>query len=121
MVVTRNVKKLQLTFYPEEENEDVQLPHCLVTCCSLEALMLDFNYRGLKLPNIMGFPGLKDIYLAYVDLRDDNLVKGFLESCHSLEYLGLLHYMLCKLDLHSISRPKLKKLNILNVALIDEG
>ncbi|KAL7598091.1 hypothetical protein Lser_V15G23341 [Lactuca serriola] len=29
--------------------------------------------------------------------------------------------MLCKLDLLCISSPKLKKLNILNVALMDEG
>ncbi|KAL7598092.1 hypothetical protein Lser_V15G23342 [Lactuca serriola] len=80
MAVTINIKQLQLMFYPKEENEDVELPHCLVTCCSLEALMLDLNYHGLKLPNIMGFLGLKDLYLAYIDLRDGNVVKGFLES-----------------------------------------
>ncbi|KAL7598087.1 hypothetical protein Lser_V15G23344 [Lactuca serriola] len=121
MAVTRNGKQLQLTFYPEDENEDVELPHCLVTCCSLEALMLDLNYRGLKLPNIIGFPGLKDLYLAYIDLRDGDVVKGFLESCPSLEYLGLLDCMLCKLDLLCISSPKLKKLSILNVALMEDG
>ncbi|CAH1426972.1 unnamed protein product [Lactuca virosa] len=121
MAVTRNVKQLQLTFYPEEENEDVEITHCLVTCCSLEALMLDLNYRGLKLPNIMGFPRLKDLYLACVDLGDGSVVKGFLESCPSLEYLGLLDCMLCKLDLLCISSPKLKKLSILNVALMDDG
>nr|KAJ0203255.1 hypothetical protein LSAT_V11C500255880 [Lactuca sativa] len=105
MAVTRNVKKLQLAFYPEEENEDVEIPYCLVTCCSLEALMLDLNYRGLKLPNILGLPGL----------------NCFLESCPSLEYLGLLDCMLCKVDLLCISSPKLKKLSILNVALTDDG
>nr|KAJ0207257.1 hypothetical protein LSAT_V11C500255900 [Lactuca sativa] len=121
MAVTSNIKQFQLTFYPEEENEDVELPHCLVTWCSLEALMFDLNYHGLKLPNIMGFHGLKDLYLAYIDLRDGNVVKGFQESCPALEYMGLLDCMLYKLDLLCISSPKLKKLNILNVALMDEG
>nr|KAJ0208429.1 hypothetical protein LSAT_V11C500255850 [Lactuca sativa] len=92
-------------------NEDVEIPHCLVTCSSLEVLKLDLEYRGLRLPNIMGFLALRVLRLSYVDLLGDGyLVKDFLENCPSLEELTLLDCVLSKLNLLCILCPKLRSL-----------
>ncbi|XP_042758193.1 putative F-box/FBD/LRR-repeat protein At1g66290 [Lactuca sativa] len=76
--VKRNVKKLELTFYPKESTGDIEMPNCLVICPSLESLRLSLGHHGLRLPNIMGFPALRVLDLTSVDLLEDgNLVKGF--------------------------------------------
>ncbi|XP_023748983.1 F-box/LRR-repeat protein At3g26922 isoform X1 [Lactuca sativa] len=113
--VTRNVKKLALTFFPKQYNEDIEMPHCLVSCDSLEELELYFSGRGLRLPDIKVFPALRVLDLTCVDLlEDDDLVKHFLESCLLLEDLSLDYCIINKLNLFSISCPKLKKLTIYN-------
>ncbi|CAH1426984.1 unnamed protein product [Lactuca virosa] len=74
--VTRNVKKLELTLSPNQNYEDIEMPHCLVTSGSVEVLELDLSRRGLKLPNIMGFPTLRVLELESVNLlEDDDLLK----------------------------------------------
>lgn len=65
--------------------------------------------RRLRLPNITGF------VLTSVDLLgDDDLVKGFLESCPSLKGMSLLSCFMNELDLLYISCPKLESLRIEN-------
>ncbi|XP_023748992.3 F-box/LRR-repeat protein 13 [Lactuca sativa] len=112
--VTRNVKQLELTFYPKN-NEYIQIPHCLVTCGSLEVLKLNSNVCGLRLPKTMGFPSLRVLDLAFVDLLEDaDLVKNFLKNCPLLEDLSLSECLIFKFDLLCISCQKLKKLTIIN-------
>nr|KAJ0203610.1 hypothetical protein LSAT_V11C500255770 [Lactuca sativa] len=114
LVVTRNVKQLNLTFSPKEKTKAIELPHCLVTCSSLEVLRLEWVISpGLSLPKFKGFPALRVLVLNWVDLLDDRvLVEDFLQSCPSLEDLNLLDCKLHKLDLLCISCPKLKRLSI---------
>ncbi|KAL7598088.1 hypothetical protein Lser_V15G23345 [Lactuca serriola] len=115
MAVTRNVKQLQLMFYPEDEDGDVEIPHCLVTCGSLEILGLNVSYRSLRLPNITGFQALRHLRLTYVDLSiDSDLVKGFLESFPLLEGLIFISCFLNERGLLYISCSKLKILRIEN-------
>ncbi|CAI9285280.1 unnamed protein product [Lactuca saligna] len=115
MAVTKNVKQLHLMFYPEEETDHVEIPHCLMTCCSLEILGLNLSYRGLRLTNIIGFPALRHLRLTYVDfLGGTDVVKGFLESFPLLESLILISCFMNEFDLLYISCPKLKSLRIEN-------
>ncbi|CAH1426970.1 unnamed protein product [Lactuca virosa] len=115
LAVTRNVKQLHLLFHPEDEDGDVDMPHCLVTCGSLEVFGLILCYRSLRLPNITGFQALRHLRLTYVDLSiDSDLVKGFLESCPLLESLIFISCFLNEHDLLYISCPKLKILRIEN-------
>ncbi|KAL4590286.1 hypothetical protein LXL04_003214 [Taraxacum kok-saghyz] len=113
VAVKRNVKELNLSCCATEKTEAVELPHCLVTCCSLEVLTLILACSGLRLPKLVGFPALRVLNLTrIVILEDDDLVKDFLESCPSLEVLTLFDCLLHKLDLLWISCPKLKSLRI---------
>ena len=61
--VMRKVKLLDLTFCPKEESEDVQIPHSLVTCDSLEVLKLCLMGYRLCLPKITGFWALRVLEL----------------------------------------------------------
>ncbi|KAL4590287.1 hypothetical protein LXL04_003215 [Taraxacum kok-saghyz] len=121
--VTRNVKRLEfwfLGFCPMKPIGDVELPHCLVTCGSLEVLELNFSRHGLRLPTIMGFPALRVLDLTCVDLlEDDDLVKDFFERCPLLEDLTLLDCLINKLNHLRLSCQNLKKLEIINLG--DEG
>lgn len=114
VAVTRNVKQLDLMFFfKEEETGDINLPYCLVTCGSLKELRLKFLGRSLRLPNIMRFPALRVLNLTWVDLlEDDELVKGFFQSCPLLEDLTLDDCSISKLDFLCISCQKLKKFQI---------
>ncbi|CAH1426985.1 unnamed protein product [Lactuca virosa] len=117
MAVTRNVKKLDLTFCPKKESEDtkdIEMPHCLVTCRSLKVLKLCLLEHGLRLPNFIGFPALRVLQLCYVVLSEKDLEKEFLESCPLLEDLRLVDCIINKPGLLCISCPKLKKLRIDN-------
>ncbi|CAH1426976.1 unnamed protein product [Lactuca virosa] len=115
MAVTRNVKQLHLMFYPQDENEDVEMPPCLVSCVSLEVLGLNLSYHRLRLTNIMGFPALRDLDLIYVDLLGDrDVVKAFFESFPLLEGLSLISCFMNERGLLYISCPKLKVLRIEN-------
>ncbi|XP_023748986.1 F-box/LRR-repeat protein At3g26922 [Lactuca sativa] len=115
MAVNRNVKQLDVSFYPKDETKAIEFPHCLVTCGSLEVLSFHGSYISsrLSLPRFKGFLALRFLKLTDVDLLDDRvLVEDFLESCPSLEDLFLSDCVLCKLDLLCISCPKLKTLSI---------
>lgn len=48
MAVMRNIKQLNLYFIPKEMPQAIELPHCLVTCGSLEVLMLKISALDLK-------------------------------------------------------------------------
>ncbi|CAI9285281.1 unnamed protein product [Lactuca saligna] len=115
MAIIRNVRQLHLMFYPEEETDHVKMPHCLMTCCSLEVLGLNLSYHRLRLTNIMGFPAFRDLDLIYVDLLgDSDVVNAFFESFHLLEGLSLISCFMNERGLLYISCPKLKMLRIEN-------
>ncbi|CAI9292400.1 unnamed protein product [Lactuca saligna] len=95
----------------ENESEDVEVPHCLVTCGSLEVLRLCLLGDRLCVPKITGFPALRVLELNDVTLKKTDVLKYFLESCPLLEDLTLLH---CDANCLNISFPKLKSLRIEN-------
>ncbi|CAI9285285.1 unnamed protein product [Lactuca saligna] len=99
MAVTRNVKQLQLMFSPEEENEDVEMPNCLVTGSSLEVLRLNLRFRCLPVSNTMGFPALRVLHLTYVD---------FLGDC-DLRFDGLEEWELHEGDVRRKMTPDVKR------------
>ncbi|CAI9292404.1 unnamed protein product [Lactuca saligna] len=115
--VVRKVKLLDLMFSPIDEPEDLEIPHCMVTCSSLEVLRLCLlGYRRLCLPKIPGFPALRvlelnDVVLSDIYRRKGDLVKYFLESCPLLEDLSLLNCCTPSGSL-VIASPKLKNLRI---------
>lgn len=110
--VRRKVKLLDLKFCTEDEYDVIELPHCLVTCGSLEVLKLSlFAYR-LSLPKITGFPALRVLELNGCNLMNDDIVKDFLKSCPLLEDLSLIDCETCNFHLLCISCPKLKNLRI---------
>ncbi|KAL4590329.1 hypothetical protein LXL04_003257 [Taraxacum kok-saghyz] len=116
IAVTRNVKRLVLGFGPKERAADVELPHCLVNCGSLEVLNLCLWGRRLRLPNVMGFPALRVLHLSEFNLPEDgDWIKGFFESLPLLEELSLTNCFMEELDLLCISCLKLKTLSLGNI------
>lgn len=115
--VVRKIKLLDLMFGPIDEPEDLEIPHCLVTCSSLEVLKLYLlGYHRLCLPKIPGFPALRvlelnDVVLSDIYKRKGDLVNYFLESCPLLEDLSLLNCCTPSGSL-VIASPKLKNLRI---------
>ncbi|KAL4590291.1 hypothetical protein LXL04_003219 [Taraxacum kok-saghyz] len=110
VAVKRNVKQLNFFFYTKEKTEAVELPHCLVSCASLEVLKLNLRNRGLIWPKGMGFPALRVLDLTDVDLlEDEDLLKrlsiinwedvgchGIEISCPELVDLDLTGHIACK-------------------------
>ncbi|CAI9285276.1 unnamed protein product [Lactuca saligna] len=94
MAVTRNVKHLNLTFFPKEKTKAIELPHCLVTCSSLEVLKLEWvSSPGLSLPKFKGFPALRLKRLSInCENRDCCDIKI---SCPKLVDLNLTGSMAC--------------------------
>ncbi|CAI9292405.1 unnamed protein product [Lactuca saligna] len=117
IAVMKNVKKLDLVLSPRSKSEVVKVPHCLVTCSSLEELRLSLSGCHLSVPNITtGFSALKVLVLKKVDLFDDFSVKYFFESCPLLEELWLIDCFIHELYTLRISCPNLKSLTIVNKA-----
>lgn len=109
IAVTKNLKQLHLLFCPRKKFE---VPHCLVTCSSLEVLKLFLFKRRLSLPNFTGFRALRVLELDSVELFNDYSVEHFLESFPVLEELSLLDCLTDELSVFHISCPKLKRLTI---------
>lgn len=114
VAVMRKVKLLDLMFCSREESEDIEVPHCLVTCSSLEVLRLCLFECALCLPSITGFPALRVLELNNVRLEKCDLVKRFLESFPLLEELSLIDCIVFEWQDLCISSPKLKNLRIEN-------
>ncbi|KAL4568963.1 hypothetical protein LXL04_024587 [Taraxacum kok-saghyz] len=104
------------TVCTKEKTEVIELPHCLVSCASLELLRFSgLSNCRLIFPKVMGFPALRVLQLTYVELlEDDDSIKRILESCQLLEDLSFEDCVLCKLDRLCISCPKFKRLSIIN-------
>ncbi|PWA71346.1 F-box domain, FBD domain, Leucine-rich repeat domain, L domain-like protein [Artemisia annua] len=111
--VTRNVKVLDLSFGPSDEDDVVELPECLIACDSLESLRLFLMARTLILSNV-GFSKLKVLELNLVELIDEDSVKAFFENCLLLEELNLFDCLLNKLETLCISNQSLRILRIDN-------
>ncbi|KAK6804050.1 hypothetical protein RDI58_001834 [Solanum bulbocastanum] len=68
--------------------EPFELPHCLVTCESLQVLKLNLCDDVLKLPNHFdGFRQLKFLHLCGVKLSDEHLTNCLFSKCQLLENL----------------------------------
>ncbi|PWA50829.1 F-box domain, Leucine-rich repeat domain, L domain-like protein [Artemisia annua] len=121
--VNRNVKSLDLSFYPKKFMNYVlpvgfvavtriHLPQCLITCESLESLRL-FAYQNIiSLPSCSGFLGLKVLELNNVYCYDHDLVAKFLKMCVVLEELSLIECVIRARGRICISSSRLKTLRI---------
>lgn len=110
-VARRNVQVFDLTIY----GEATELPHCLVTCESLEALKLDCRQLRmcvLKLPSSVGFSRLKSVDLHNVELLDHNLFHKFISSRPLLEKLILSSCSFHDFKILDISSTSLKSLTL---------
>ncbi|KAF3648585.1 hypothetical protein FXO38_18107 [Capsicum annuum] len=85
---SRNVQKLVLWFWLHEPFE---LPGCLVTCESLQALKLNLCGDVLKLPNHLGFRQLKLLHLESAELPNEHFTSCLFSKCDVLEKLVLVH------------------------------
>ncbi|KAG5598833.1 hypothetical protein H5410_030203 [Solanum commersonii] len=113
----RNVEQLVLWFSPCEPFE---LPHCLVTCESLQVLKLNLCGDVQKIPNdhnhLGGFCQLKLLHLCSVELLDGHLTKyvninfnDYDRNCD--EKTGILVHKMIK-EVPSISLLKLCKASL---------
>ncbi|CAH1423080.1 unnamed protein product [Lactuca virosa] len=114
IAITRNVKQLELRFCPRKKSEDIELPHSLVTCGSLEILRLFLSTHRLSMPGFIGFPALRVLELNNVELFHNDFLQDFLINCPLLEDLSLINCLLDKLIFLVINCPKLKNLRIDN-------
>lgn len=110
-VARRNVQVFDLTVY----GEVTELPHCLVTCESLEALKLacrQLRMCVLKLPFSVVFSRLKSLDLHNVEFLDHNLLHKFVSSRHLLEKLILKSCSFRDFKILDISSTSLKSLTL---------
>ncbi|XP_049350281.1 putative F-box/FBD/LRR-repeat protein At5g22670 [Solanum verrucosum] len=101
----RNVQQLVLLFW---HREPFVLPHCLVTCESLQVLKLNLCGDVLKLPNHFdGFRQLKFLHLCSVKLSDEHLTNCLFSKCQLLENLELIDCNLKRMKLLYIDSASL--------------
>ncbi|KAI3790669.1 hypothetical protein L2E82_03886 [Cichorium intybus] len=87
--VMRNVKQLDLSFSLIEKSEDMVMPHCLVTCASLET-DLNFLYECIKAAYDLALPNLKSLELTTTNSHcTDKALIRVLKICPKLESLSL--------------------------------
>lgn len=116
--VMRKVKLLDLMYYPRDYVVN-KLPHCLVTCKSLEVLRLFLFTTPLCLTKCTGFTSLRVLELNSVMLFEDHLVEAFFKSFPLLEELSLIDCLINTLEDLCISCPSLKTLRIDNRKMVD--
>ncbi|KAI3790663.1 hypothetical protein L2E82_03879 [Cichorium intybus] len=66
--VTRNVKELDLGFCPKDITEDVELPHCLVTCNSLKKAEILPELKGNTVSVVLS-SGISRVESLSIDLH----------------------------------------------------
>ncbi|KAL4562918.1 hypothetical protein LXL04_026949 [Taraxacum kok-saghyz] len=111
-IVSRKVKLLDLHFSVEDDIDDFKLPHCLVTCESLEVLKFSFGGNCLSFPKFTGFSALRVLELEGCKFLNYDLVHNYLKSLTLLEDLSLIGCRTYDFDTFSISCPNLKNLRI---------
>lgn len=112
--VLHNVKLIDLKFWPRDYI-DIKLPHCLVTCKSLEVLRLCLLAHPSSLPDCVCFPALRVLELNNtVNSLNHDFFQQFLENCPLIEDVSLLDCTMRNNDPLYIACPKLKNLKILN-------
>ncbi|KAJ4772828.1 FBD-associated F-box protein [Rhynchospora pubera] len=105
--VKHNVKILELSF---DGYCDLDIPDCLFTCKTLEALKLDLydsNFMEL-IPSTIHLPRLRNLNLDQINFCDDNLEKVIL-GCPNLQDLSMENCGLnmSKFSCHSVQRLRL--------------
>nr|GEZ21243.1 hypothetical protein [Tanacetum cinerariifolium] len=112
--IMHKVKSLDLMYCPKFENEDITLPHYVISCDSLEVLRLCLYRRAFHFPEStsLRFRALRVLELESVN--DMDLVEQFIRLCPSLEELTLIDCFVKVLDTTHASSPKLKTLIIRN-------
>lgn len=81
--IMRKVKSLDLIYCPKSENEDITLPHYVISCDSLEVLRLCLYRRAFHFPDYesLRFRALRVLKLESVYCYDKDLVKQFTRLC----------------------------------------
>lgn len=85
------------------------LPQCVFNCPSIRVLKIDMECV-LMLPQMVSLPNLKTLYLALVEFSDEESTHKLFSSSPVLEELYLLDCDWRRLDIVTISMPKLRKL-----------
>ncbi|KAI3790665.1 hypothetical protein L2E82_03881 [Cichorium intybus] len=84
--VMRNVKQLDLSFSLKANSEDMVMPHCLVTCASLE---LNFLYQCIDAAHDLTLPNLKTLELFTINAGYTvETLNTVLKICPKLESLS---------------------------------
>lgn len=118
--ILQKPKQIHLSFSPSPpgKDEDIELPHCLVTSDSLEVLSLSLYRRRLSFISLLNystpFPGLRVLELKDVELPHKFYTQefDFLERCPLLEELRLIDCVVNKMIHLIISSSNLKTLTI---------
>ncbi|KAI3790668.1 hypothetical protein L2E82_03884 [Cichorium intybus] len=109
--VMRNVKQLDLSFTLKKKSEDMVMPHCVVTCASLET-NLNFLSKCIEAGPDLVLPNLKTLELTTTnsDYTLTALIQ-VLKICPKLESLNLtfkkVSYVLTFEDSDESEEPKL--------------
>ncbi|KAI3790670.1 hypothetical protein L2E82_03887 [Cichorium intybus] len=86
--VMRNVKQLDLSFNLKEKSGDMVMPHCLVTCASLET-DLNFLYQCIDAAHDLTLPNLKTLELFTINAGYTvKALNTVLKICPKLESLS---------------------------------
>ncbi|KAI3790667.1 hypothetical protein L2E82_03883 [Cichorium intybus] len=95
--VMRNVKQLDLSFSLKANSEDMVMPHCLVTCASLEVLSLPCE--RVILPSFSGFPAFR-------------FLSQCIEAAHDLVLPNLKTLELTTTNSYCTDKPLIRVLKI---------
>nr|GEU72707.1 hypothetical protein [Tanacetum cinerariifolium] len=108
------VKKLDLMFSSRDREVCIMLPHCLVTCESLESLRLYLYRSRVTFLDCKGFSALKVLELNHANYYQTDLMEKCLKMSPMLEKLSLIDCVIHIDDVLCIPCPKLKTLMILD-------
>nr|GEV13715.1 hypothetical protein [Tanacetum cinerariifolium] len=101
-------------YCPKSENEDITLPHYVISCDSLEVLKLWLYRCAFHFPDStsLRLRAFRVLELESVYCYDTDLVKQFFGLCPLLEELTLIDCFVKVADTICVSSPNLKTLTI---------
>ncbi|KAK0602008.1 hypothetical protein LWI29_029537 [Acer saccharum] len=100
----------------------MELPRCMVNCESLVDLKIYFDlYCVLKLPEFLGFTGLKSLNLCKVEFSDSVVLAMFVSGCPILESLIIYSCVFGNFKILDITAPRLRNLTINVLAFHGDG
>lgn len=84
----RNVCEIEISL---NDDECIELPHCIYTCKTLEVLKLDMNFF-IKTPPTIFFPSAKTLHVI-LNTIDNNFSDWLFSKCPALEDLSIKGYI----------------------------